>query len=118
MYIQSLVNTPMHTLRSPRFTVIALLAALCLLGIQQAAAFHAFSHLGVEQASDSQKQLPHTDRCDKCVVYAEISGAGPISVHPTVPVTSQFIVAALVTRTLLASQTLTVYSARAPPVPL
>ena len=108
----------MHTLRRLRFAFIAFVAVLCLLGVQQAAAFHGLTHLADENSTGSQKHLPHAKSCDKCVVYAEVSGAGPTTSHAALQVPSQFVVIASSARELFPSLTDPVYSARAPPISL
>ena len=108
----------MHTLRRLRFAFIALVAVLCLLGVQQAGAFHGLSHLADENAAGTQKHLPHSKSCDKCMVYAEVSGAGPTTTHPALQVPSQFVVLAAAALKLFPSLTLPAYSARAPPLSL
>ena len=108
----------MHTLRRLRFAFIALVAVLCLLGVQQGAAFHGLSHLADENSTGSQKHLPHSKTCDKCIVYAEVSGAGPTSAHAALQIPSQFVAVASVALTLYPTLTFPVYSARAPPVSL
>ena len=102
----------MHRLR---FAFIALVAVLCLLGVQQGAAYHALSHLADGESSESQKQLPHKS-CDKCLAYAEASGAAPTTVHAPLQIASQFVAIAPVTQNFFPSLTLPVYSARAPPI--
>ena len=59
----------MNHLRHLRFTFIALLAVLCLLGMQQGAAFHGLSHLTQGKSTEQQKQVPHEKTCDKCVIF-------------------------------------------------
>lgn len=108
----------MHTLRRLRFAFIAIVAVLCLLGVQQGAAFHGLSHLADENSTGSQKHLPHSKSCDKCVVYAEVSGAGPTTAHPALPIPSKFAVIAYSTLKRVPAVTLPVYSARAPPISL
>ncbi|MEO8102874.1 MAG: hypothetical protein ABI790_10120 [Betaproteobacteria bacterium] len=110
----------MHTLRHLRFAIIARLiavaAVLCLLGVQQVATFHGLSHLSDDSSTGSQKHLPHSKSCDKCLVYAEVSGAGPTSVHSALQVPPQIVVIAFTALALVSSRTLPVYSARAPPL--
>ena len=106
----------MYTLRRLRFAFIALVAVLCLLGVQQGAAFHGLSHRADENSSEPQKQLPHSKSCDKCVVYAEVSGAGPTTAHPSLQVPSQSVALASAARQLFFSSTVPAYSARAPPL--
>lgn len=105
----------MSALRHFRFACIALIAALCLLGMQQGAAFHGLSHLAGDGSSETQKHGSHANSCDKCVVYAEVSGAGPTTDHPALPVPSPVVGVAMATRTMFPARTLPVYSARAPP---
>jgi hypothetical protein len=115
LYILLLLKTTLHTLRRLRFTFIAFVAVLCLLGLQQGAAFHELSHLAGEHSTGLQKHLPHAKSCDKCVVYAEVSGAGPITAYPALQVPAPFIVVASALQSLLPALTHPVYSARAPP---
>jgi hypothetical protein len=115
LYILFLLNTTLHTLRRLHFTFIAFVAVLCLLGLQQGAAFHELSHLAGEHSTGSQKHLPHGKSCDKCVVYAEVSGTGPITAHSALQVPAPFIVIASVAQSFFPALTHPVYSARAPP---
>ena len=108
----------MNTLRRFRFTFIALIAVLCLLGVQQGAAFHGLSHLADENSTGSQKHLPHSKSCDKCIVYAEVSGAGPTTALPALQLPSRQVIIAYPALPLFPSLTLPVYSARAPPLSL
>ena len=109
----------MHILHRFRFAFIArfiaIAAVLCLLGVQQAAAFHSLSHLADDSSAGSQKHQPHAKTCDKCVVYAETSGAGPTTAHPAFQVASPRVVIVSATRLPVPSPTLPAYSARAPP---
>ena len=109
----------MHTLRHLRFAFIArfiaIAAVLCLLGVQQAAAFHGLSHLADDSSAGSQKHLPHAKICDKCIVYAEVSGAGPTTTHPALQFPSQLVVIASAALEVFPSLAFPVYSARAPP---
>jgi hypothetical protein len=116
LYILLLLDIPMPTLRRLRFAFIALVAVLCLLGVQQCAAFHGLSHLADENSTGTQKHLPHSKSCDKCIVYAEVSGAGPTSAPPALQVPSQFVVSTSAALAFFPSLTLPVYSARAPPI--
>lgn len=119
MYILGLPKKiSMHTLRRLRFAFIALVAVLCLLGVQQGAAFHGLSHLADESSTGSQKHLPHGKTCDKCIVYAEVSGAGPTTSPPALQVPSRHVVIADAALALFPSLTPPVYSARAPPISL
>lgn len=54
-----------------------LLLAFALLFAQQGAALHALSHLGEPLPTQSQqdKHLPHSQACEKCVVYAGVGSA-------------------------------------------
>ena len=112
----------MYRLHRLRFAliarVIAVVAVLCLLGMQQGAAFHALSHLADDNSTGTQKHLPHSKTCDKCIVYAEVSGAGPTTTHAAFQIPSQFIVTASAALHPFPSLTLPVYSARAPPLSL
>ena len=116
LYILRLVKIPMHPLRRLRLAFIALIAVLCLLGVQQGAAFHALSHLADGNATGPQKHLPHSKTCDKCVVYAEVSGAGPTTTHAALQIPAQFMVTASAAQYVVPSRTLPAYSARAPPI--
>jgi hypothetical protein len=51
--------------------------AFLLLFAQQGAVLHALSHLSGPTPTQSQpdKQLPHSQACDKCVVYAQMAGS-------------------------------------------
>jgi len=95
---------------------IAVAAVLCLLGVQQAAAFHGFSHLADDGSPASQKHAPHAKYCDKCVAYAEAGGAGPTSAYAAFQVDSSHTVIVPATRSRVVSPTLSAYSARAPPL--
>jgi len=122
LYIWPLSIIPMHTLRRLRFALvarfIAVLAVLCLLGMQQGAAFHALSHLADDNSTGTQKHLPHSNTCDKCIVYGEVSGAGPTTTHAAFRIPSQFIVIASAALQPFPFLALPVYSARAPPISL
>ncbi len=107
----------MYTLHRLRFAFIALVAVLCLLSVQQGAVFHALSHLADEDSTESQKQLPHKG-CDKCIAYAEASGAAPTTVHAPLQIPLQFIAIASAGQRFFPSLTYPVYSARAPPISL
>lgn len=117
MYILRLMKISMHTLRRLRFAFITLVAVLCLLSVQHGAAFHALSHLADEDSTESQKQLPHKV-CDKCIAYAEASGAVPTTVLAPLQIPTQLIAIASAEQTLFPSLTYPVYSARAPPISL
>ena len=108
----------MYSLRHLRFTFVAFIAVLCLLGVQQGAAFHGLSHLADESSTGPQKHLPHSKTCDKCIVYAEVSGAGPTTAIPVVQIPSQQVVIAYAAPAIFPSLTHPVYSARAPPISL
>ena len=95
---------------------IAVAAVLCLLGVQQAAAFHGLSHLADEDSSSSQKHAPHTKYCDKCTAYAEAGGAGPTTTHRAFRVDSPFIAVSTAAQLPARGPTLPTYSARAPPI--
>jgi hypothetical protein len=72
-------------------SLIALFAALCLLGAQQGAAWHQISHAqadGVFQSADEPSQdghQPHSKVCDECSLYAGIAG-GAIPTSEWLPV--------------------------------
>ncbi len=106
------------TLIRIRLAFIAFAAVLCLLGVQQAAAFHAFAHLADGKSSESQKHLPHAKTCDKCMVYAEVGGGAPTCTQLAFQVPSPIVVISASAFQLFQSPTLPVYSARAPPVSL
>jgi len=60
--------------------------AFLLLFAQQGAMLHAVSHLPGPAPAQSQpdKHLPHSQACDKCVVYAQLAGgvaATPLLVY-------------------------------------
>lgn len=58
-----------------RFLFILSLVAVFGLG-QQGAAAHAISHMADGQGESQQhKQLPHSQNCEKCVVYAQLGSA-------------------------------------------
>lgn len=111
-----MIVAPMRTLRQFRFTFLALVAALCLLGAQQAAAFHALSHLASENSTWLRSPLPHSQNCEICFVYADISSAGPTIAHAAFQIPAAFIDIATSLPAPLASVTQPVYSARAPPL--
>jgi hypothetical protein len=53
--------------------LILILSLVFLFGFgQQAAVVHAVSHLADVQESSPHKQLPHSQSCEKCVVYAQL----------------------------------------------
>ncbi len=106
----------MNRFRHLRHTLFALLAVLCLLGVQQGAAFHGLSHLAEENAPGQQKHLPHSKTCDKCVVYAEVSGGAPTTSHPAFELPAQFAVEAAPAYQFLPAVRPPIYSARAPPI--
>lgn len=108
----------MNHLRRLRFTFIALLAVLCLLGMQQGAAFHGLSHLAGDAAAGQQKHLPHEKTCDKCIVFAEVGGGAPTTSQPAFEVSPQFVVIASFAHQVFLSANPPVYSARAPPISL
>ena len=108
----------MKSLRRLRFTFLALLAVLCLLGMQQGAAMHGLSHLVGENSTGQQKHLPHEKSCDKCIVYAEVSGGAPTTSHPVFAALSPFVAIALFGPQFLPIASHPVYSARAPPLSL
>ncbi len=102
----------MHVLRRH---LIAFVALLCLLGMQQMATLHELSHLSAVDTTHPEKQLPHSKTCDKCANFAELSGGGlpatPLLFHLLVSTCESF------SSTLLfsSSATIAAYSARAPP---
>jgi hypothetical protein len=66
--------------------LIGFLAALCLIGAQQGAAWHQISHVQVDGVFQDAGDLnqdghqPHSKVCDECSLYAGIaSGAIPLS---------------------------------------
>jgi hypothetical protein len=97
-----------------RMFLILTLALLFSLG-QQGAAMHAVSHYADLQEQQHDKAPHGTAACEKCVVYAGLSGAAP---------SAAFIVQALSGEHIrgeqpsLVARSLSVlpYSARAPPV--
>ena len=106
----------MNRFRRLRHTFLALLAVLCLFGMQQGAAFHGLSHLAEESAAGQQKHLPHSKTCDKCVVYAEVSGGAPTTSRPAFALPAQLAVNIAPTYQFLPAVSPPVYSARAPPL--
>jgi hypothetical protein len=70
-------------------SLFAIFAALCLLGVQQGAAWHQLSHIAQAENSyhaagghaapqdlpqDKQDGQPHSKICDECSLYAGIAG--------------------------------------------
>ena len=106
----------MNALRHLRYTIFALLAVLCLLSMQQGAAFHGLSHLAPGDLSGQQKHLPNEKACDKCFVYAELGGGSPTTSPPGLEVPVHFAVIASSAYQPLPSVSTPVYSARAPPL--
>lgn len=106
----------MNSFRQLRHTILALLAVLCLLGLQQGAAFHGLSHVAGDDFSSSQKHLPHAKHCDKCIVYAEVGGGAPTTVHPLFVLTATDTAIPSRTNPFNPARRATVYSARAPPL--
>jgi hypothetical protein len=102
-------------MRTFRRHLIALIAVLCLLGVQQGAALHEMSHLSGDGSASHEKHAPGSKVCDKCASYAEVSGAGlpaaPLAFHvqasalDSLPTAAQF----------FPSTTVSAYAARAPP---
>lgn len=58
-------------------TVLHVWLAFLLLFAQQGAMLHALSHVPgpVPAQSQPDKQLPHSQACDKCVVYGQLAGS-------------------------------------------
>ena len=96
-----------------RRVFIHLFLAFLLLFAQGGAIAHSVSHLVAPSQSD--KQLPHSPVCDKCVVYAEVGSA--ISVNATTFVVQQFdaIASLPAPSVVLANLTYRCHSPRAPP---
>ena len=67
----------MHAMQHIHRYLVAFLTVFCLLSAQQGAAAHALSHFSGGQSAPSDKHLPHSKSCDKCAIYAELSGAAP-----------------------------------------
>ena len=69
-------------MRSRRFLGFLLLAAALLFG-QQAAVWHALSHVALRAPaqSEQEKKVPHAPVCDKCIVYAGTGSAAPSKAH-------------------------------------
>jgi hypothetical protein len=105
----------MNPLRHLRYTIFALLAVLCLLGLQYGAAMHGLSHLTAEKHSEQQKHLPNEKTCDKCMVYAEIGAGAPTTAHATISAVASSIDIATTPRRYFPFLDPTPYSARAPP---
>jgi hypothetical protein len=106
----------MNQLRRLRYTFIALIAVLCLLGMQQGAAFHGLSHLAGDDSAGQKKHLPHEKSCEKCVVYAEVGGGAPTTSLAPFKVSAQRAVIASPTHQQQPSISFPGYSARAPPL--
>ncbi len=106
----------MQIFRRLRYALIAFVAALCLLGVQQGAAFHGLSHLADESQPESQKHAPHAKTCDKCIVYAETGGGGPTTTFSAYQVQADSTGFLIATVELFLSLPRPVYSARAPPI--
>jgi hypothetical protein len=72
-------------------SLIALFAALCLLGAQQGAAWHQISHVQTDSVFQSADDLtqdghqPHSKVCDECSLYAGVAG-GAIPTSEWVPI--------------------------------
>jgi hypothetical protein len=105
----------MSYFRHIRHTLVALFAVLCLFGMQQAAAFHGLTHAIADESAGSQKHLPHSKICDKCVIYAEFTGGTPTISHPAVTVKAAAAVIAPGDSPATPVRRPPVYSARAPP---
>ena len=101
----------------PRFYryLVAFLTVFCLLSAQRGAAAHALSHYSDGQSAPADKHLPHSKSCDKCAIYAELSGAAPVAApvvfHILDSVTESF---SFLLR-YSPSTTVWAYAARAPP---
>ena len=105
----------MNRFRHLRHFIFALLAAACLLGVQLGAVAHGITHLTEENSTSPQKHVPHAKSCDKCVVYAEVSGGAPTTSHAALSIPSQQVVNAAAPYQSLPASSPPVYSARAPP---
>jgi hypothetical protein len=97
-------------------TILHVWLAFLLLFAQQGAVLHALSHVPGPLPAQSQpdKQLPHSQACDKCVVYGQL--AGSVAATPLV-IFGQHAAVALVTVLFAAHFPLffAAYSSRAPP---
>ena len=93
----------------------AILLALAVLLGQNAAQLHDLSHAihGVQQGG--QDQLPGSDTCEKCSLYAPFSGAAAAFVVAVVVLTAA-IVAALASCLPALSRTVVTSRSRAPPL--
>lgn len=88
-----------------------------LLLAQQGAFSHALTHLSgfsAPQSSQQDKHLPHSPVCDKCVVYAGMSGAATATpfAMPTLDVVTDLVSQ---DRFPFRSETPSHYRSRAPP---
>jgi hypothetical protein len=97
-------------------TVLHVWLAFLLLFAQQGAMLHALSHVPGPTPTQSQpdKQLPHSQACDKCVVYGQL--AGSVAAAPLVIFEQQAAVALVAV--LVATYFplfFRAYSSRAPP---
>lgn len=111
--LTALPNLP-HPNNMNRKIFAYLWLSLLLLFAQQGAAVHAISHLPSSSQSQPDKQLPHSQACDKCVVYAGLSGA--VAATPQIiPVLPLHLLAAAVFVVFFVSRIRRVYSSRAPP---
>lgn len=98
-----------------RLLLILSLVAMFGLG-QQGVAAHAISHLadGQNESQQHDKQLPHSQSCEKCVVYAELGSA--VASGYALPVLLDQLHETLIDRDYnRASRHTFQYAARAPP---
>ena len=117
----------MRALSRKLLSLIAALAVLALLGVQQGQVAHEFSHLAQggsaslsrDNAAATQKapdkNAPHSKTCDKCAFYAELNGNGSASPVAMAPAAAAGGVLLPGLSTRFASTYFAAYSARAPP---
>lgn len=90
--------------------------ALLLLFAQQGALLHALSHVPGPLPAQSQpdKQLPHSQACDKCVVYGQL-GAGVAATPLVILVQHGAVALVAVLPAIHFASILRAYFSRAPP---
>lgn len=109
-------NPLVHTARMNRRTLLHTGFALLLAFIQMDSVVHVVSHLADAGAGSSQtdKKLPHSKVCEKCLAFAAIGGAMP----STPLAVGDLAVVALATRdqsVTFHSEPCQAYASRAPP---
>ena len=113
--------------------LIAIAAALCLLGAQHGAVLHELSHFAqiatsaqdsgsaedarqlAQDRQDKQDEQPHSRSCDKCAHYAELGGGAlPVSAW-RISIEDAASASASAPQQFSPSLTVAAYAARAPP---